>query len=44
MWIIIGILTIRAFISRKDKDIEHKAILREYKPLRINILSWIKLN
>jgi len=44
MWIVIGILFIRAFISRKDKDCEHKTVLREYKTFKINIIRWIKLN
>ena len=44
MWIIIGFLSLRAFILRKGKDIEQKAILREDKPFKINTIRWIKLN
>jgi hypothetical protein len=44
MWIIIGILSFRTFISGKDKNYIHKAVLREYETIRLNIIKWIKLN
>jgi hypothetical protein len=44
MWIIIGILSIRAFISGKDKNCINKAVVSEFETIRLNIIRWIKLN
>ena len=43
MLIIIGILSFRAFISRKDKNYIQKAVLRDYETMRLSIIRWIKL-
>jgi hypothetical protein len=44
MWIVIGILLIRAYISRKDKDFLPEAALRKYETFGLNIIRWIKHN
>jgi len=42
MWIIIIILSIQAYISRKDKDFLPEAALRKYETLGLNIIRWIR--
>jgi hypothetical protein len=44
MWIVFGILSMREYISRKDKDFLPEAALREYETFRLTIIRWIKQN